>query len=91
MLCEYDYAQTVGEQTTGKNRSQTTHRLKNGGALHISSGMYVTKNRVSLFDVGGLTPDHEIALDDEDFNRLLARNLPIDEDAQLQYAISLLD
>jgi carboxyl-terminal processing protease len=89
-LGEYDYAPSVGEQTTGKNRSQTTHRMKNGGALHISSGMYLTRNRISLFDVGGLTPDHEIALSDEKFNQLLSGNLPLGEDDQLQFAISLL-
>jgi carboxyl-terminal processing protease len=91
MLGEYDYAPSVGEQTTGKNRSQTTHKMSGGGALHISSGMYLTMKRISLYDVGGLTPDYEIDLDEEKFNLLLSGMLPMEDDEQLQYAISLLN
>ena len=90
ILGEYEYAQVVGEQTTGKSRSQTTHKLPSGGALHISTGQYLTKNRVSLFDAGGLTPDYEVDLTDEEFALFITGSLDIDDDPQLQKAISLL-
>ena len=90
LLSEYDYAAVVGEQTTGKSRSQTTHELSSGGALHISTGQYMTKNRVSLFDNGGFTPDYEIVLSEEDMNLLLSGRLEHDSDPQLQLALSLL-
>jgi hypothetical protein len=65
--------------------------MKGGGALHISSGMYLTKNRISLYEVGGLTPDYEIDISDEEFNQLMSGTLPMEDDAQLQFAISLLN
>ena len=89
-LSEYGFAQTVGEHTTGKNRSQITIELPNDGALHISSGEYLTPNRVSLYDTGGMAPDYEVPLDDDSFYRLYARTLPVEEDAQLLQAIALL-
>jgi len=89
-LREYEYATIVGEQTTGKSRMQTTYTMPGGGALHISTDQYVTKNRVKLHDVGGLTPDYEIALTDEEYSLFLSRKLEKDEDPQLLKAISLL-
>ena len=56
-LQEYDYAKVVGQHTTGKNRSQITLTLPDGGALHISSGEYLTPHRVSLAAQGGIEPD----------------------------------
>jgi len=90
MLSEYEYAKVVGEQTTGKNRTQTTHRIPDGGALHISTTQYLTKNRISLIDIGGFAPDYPIELTDEDIILLLSGKLDKDKDLQLQKAISLL-
>ena len=90
MLSEYDYAPSVGEQTTGKNRSQTTHPIPDGGALHISTGQYLTKNRVSLRDAGGFTPEYIIEHTDEELVALITGNLDINDDPQMQKAISLL-
>ena len=90
MLFEYEYAATVGEQTTGKNRMQTTIPLSNGGAVHISTGHYLTKNRISLFDTGGFTPDYIVVMDEDDtilFNR---GELEMEKDTQLQKALALL-
>ena len=91
MLSEYDYAYTVGEQTTGKNRMQTTIPLSNGGAVHISTGHYLTKNRVSLFDEGGYTPDYIIELTDDERSLYYRGELTPDIDRQLQKALSLLE
>jgi len=90
MLCEYNYADTVGTQTTGKNRMQTTIPLPNGGAVHISTGHYLTKNRVSLFDVGGFTPRYIVEMTDDEMMLFHRRQLEMEEDPQLLKALSLL-
>lgn len=59
-LMEYERATIVGEQTTGKGRSQVTFRLSDGSAVHISNNVYLTPNRIDLSEVGGITPDIEI-------------------------------
>jgi len=92
MLSEYEYAYTVGEQTTGKNRMQTTIELPgSGGAVHLSTGHYLTKNRVSLYDIGGFTPDYLISLSEDDFDLLRRGELDLLLDPQMQMALSLLD
>ena len=91
MLDEYAYAKTVGEQTTGKNRMQTTIALSNGGAVHISTGHYLTKNRVSLFDTDGYTPQYIIPMTDEDLLLFNKRELEKEMDLQLTKALSLLE
>jgi len=91
MLCEYDYAATVGEQTTGKNRMQSTIPLSNGGAVHISTGQYLTRNRVSLFDTGGFTPRHLIELTDAERTLFQREELDMEDDPQMQKALALLE
>jgi carboxyl-terminal processing protease len=90
ILSEYEYAQTVGEQTTGKNRMQTTIIMSNGDAVVLSTAEYLTKNRVSLYDTGGFTPDYLIELTDEEFALFRAGNLDFDSDPQLLKAVDLL-
>ncbi|MDR2571829.1 MAG: PDZ domain-containing protein [Oscillospiraceae bacterium] len=90
MLSEYEYAITVGEQTTGKNRMQTTISLSNGGALHISTGQYLTKNRISLFDTNGFTPEYIIELSEDELILYNRGELEKDSDPQLLKALSLL-
>lgn len=60
-LREYDWATIVGQNTTGKGRSQTTIALPDGSAVHISSRKYLTPNRVDLSEQGGLVPDVVVA------------------------------
>lgn len=60
-LREYHWATIVGENTTGKGRSQTTIVLDDGSAVHISSKKYLTPNRVDLSEQGGLVPDVVVA------------------------------
>lgn len=62
-LSEYGYAALIGEQSTGKGRSQSTFELYDGSAVHISTKRYLTPNGIDLSEQGGLTPDIEIALD----------------------------
>ena len=90
MLREYDYAQIVGEQTTGKSRMQKIFQLPGGGALNISFSEYLTKNRVSLHDTGGVAPDYELSLTPEEMALKLTGSLDKDADPQLQIALGLL-
>ena len=60
-LQEYNWATIVGEQTTGKARSQITLELSDGSAVHISTHKYLTPNRVDLSEAGGVTPDVAVA------------------------------
>ena len=64
-LREYDWATTVGQNTTGKGRSQTTIVLSDGSAVHISSNKYLTPKRVDLSEQGGLIPDVAIQPGDD--------------------------
>ena len=90
-LSEYGVGITVGEKTTGKGRSQITIELSGGGALHISSSEYVTPKRVSLHETGGLTPEHEIALTEEQAELFYYGQLDKNDDPQFQKALEVLD
>ena len=90
LLAEYGYAPVVGEQTTGKSRMQMHVELPGGGAINISFAEYLTKNRVSLHDAGGLTPHHEVVLSEEEMSLLYSGSLAIEDDPQLQKALELL-
>ncbi|MCL2079382.1 MAG: S41 family peptidase [Oscillospiraceae bacterium] len=90
VLSEYDYALTVGEQTTGKNRMQTTITLSGGGAVHLSTGNYLTPNRISLYDIGGYTPDYLVKMSEDELISYLMGTLTHEDDPQLQKALSLL-
>ena len=70
-LQEYNWATVVGEQTTGKARSQITLELSDGSAVHISTHKYLTRNRVDLAEAGGVTPDIAVAQDDEKTDKQL--------------------
>ncbi len=69
-LEEYDWAETVGEATTGKGRSQVTITLSDGSAVHLSTQKYLTPNRVDLSEAGGLTPDYPVTLSGESDTQL---------------------
>ena len=90
ILSEYGRAEIVGEQTTGKSRMQKTVVLPGGGALHISFAQYLTKNRVSLHDTGGILPDHQAVLTDDELALYFSGSLEKEHDPQLQKAISVL-
>lgn len=56
-LSEYERATIIGSPSTGKARSQKTFILSDGSAVHVSTGNYLTPNRVNLADEGGLVPE----------------------------------
>ena len=88
-LREYDAAQVVGEQTCGKGYFQQTYTLQDGSAVNLSVGKYYTPNGVTLADVG-VTPDVEVAVDDETFLAIYNNLLAPEEDPQVQEAVNLL-
>ena len=89
-LSEYGVAKTVGTQTCGKGYFQITQMLSDGSAINLSVGKYFTPNGVSLADVGGLTPDVETELPEEDAISLATHRLAPEDDEQLQAALKLL-
>ena len=88
-LQEYDAAEIVGAQTTGKGNFQYTLPLSDGSAVALSVGKYCTPNGVSLSDIG-VTPDLEVDLEYEDYVALYYGTLEQAEDEQLQAALELL-
>ena len=61
-LKDYNWAEIVGERTTGKSRSQQTIELSDGSAVHLSTARYLTPAGIDLAEQGGLIPDQEVAL-----------------------------
>lgn len=61
-LQEYNRADIIGAQTTGKSRSQQTIELSDGSAIHVSTARYLTPMRVDLAEQGGIVPDQIVAL-----------------------------
>ena len=89
-LQEYDWAVVVGEPTTGKARSQITVPLSDGSAVHLSKYSYLTPNGTDLYETGGIDPDVEIALDEEERQLFDSGWLVPAEDPQIQAAIDAL-
>ena len=89
-LEEYEAAVTVGEQTIGKGYFQTTIELSDGSAVGLSVGKYYTPKGVCLAEVGGLTPNVPVEVDEETFADIYAGLLEPAEDPQIQAAIDAL-
>ena len=85
-LQEYEWAEIIGEQTTGKGYAQVTLMLRDGSALHISTQEYYTPLGNSLAGVG-LTPDQIILLSEEKREEFTYGLLERDEDDQLMAAV----
>lgn len=88
-LQEYDAAEVIGVQTTGKGNFQYTLPLSDGSAVALSVGKYYTPGGKSLTDVG-VVPDVEVDLTLEDYQALYYGILEDAEDEQLQAAVEVL-
>lgn len=84
-LKEYEWAEIIGEQTTGKGYAQVTLQLRDGSAVHISTQEYYTPLGNSLAGVG-LTPDQTVLLSEEKREEFSYGLLEQDEDDQLTAA-----
>ena len=89
-LRDYDWAVVVGQHTTGKARSQVTYPLLDGSAVHLSQYSYLTPSRTDLYEAGGLAPDVEAALDEEQTALYQTGWLEPAQDAQVRAAIDAL-
>ena len=89
-LRDYDWASIAGEHTTGKARSQVTFSLWDGSAVHLSKYTYLTPSRTDLYAAGGLTPDAEVSLTEEQMTQHLTGWLEPEDDPQVQAAVGLL-
>ena len=87
---EYDKGFIAGTQTCGKGYFQITIALNDGSAVGLSVGKYFTPNGVSLAEVGGLTPDVVVEVDEDVFNAIYAGTLDPMEDPQIQTALERL-
>jgi len=63
-------------------------RLNDGSAVGLSVGKYFTPNGVSLAEVGGITPDVVVEVDDETFSAIYAGTLDPMEDPQILAALN---
>lgn len=88
-LDEYDAAITVGQQTYGKGRFQTTFALSDGSAVTLSIGEYFTPKGKNLAGIG-LMPDVEATVDEEMALKIAYDLLDPSEDPQIQAAINAL-
>ena len=89
-LREYDYAVVVGEPTFGKGYFQQTTELCDGSAVGLSMGKYFTPKGVSLAEVGGLTPDVLVTVDEDTAIAIYGGTLDPMEDPQVLAAIETL-
>lgn len=89
-LEEYDWAVTVGEQTSGKGYFQNTFKLNDGSAVGLSVGKYFTPKGVSLAEAGGLTPQIPVKVDDATAIAIYTDSLAPMEDPQILAAIEAL-
>ena len=89
-LREYDWATVVGTQTCGKGYFQNVFPLGDGSAAAISTGKYYTPKGVSLAEVGGLTPDHVVEIDEKTAAAIASGILDPMEDPQILAAIDAL-
>lgn len=87
-LSEYDWATLVGTRTTGKARSQINIEMTDGSAVHLSTNSYLTPDRIDLAATGGLAPDVDITINDEDSAKLVSGLLEYDKDQQLAEALN---
>ena len=59
-LQEYNWADVIGEATTGNTRQQETIQLEDGSAVRLSTHKYLTPLRVDLSSSGGVIPDQVV-------------------------------
>ncbi len=90
VLQEYEWATLVGTHTTGKGHYQRSYRLSDGSAVNLSVGKYFTPSGKNLTEVGGLTPDVEVEVDEETASKIYAQSLAPEDDPQIQAAVEIL-
>ena len=90
-LREYGYAFVVGEPTVGKGYFQRTYELDDGSAVGLSGGKYFTPKGGSLAEEGGLIPDIEVSVTEDEAFGIYAGTLAPEEDPQILAALEALN
>lgn len=86
-LQEYDKAEILGSHTTGKGYAQVAIDLEDGTALVLSIEEYFTPNGVSLAEAGGIAPDYEVPMSEEQLARFTTDH---EDDPVLEKALEVL-
>ncbi len=86
-LKDYDAAVIVGEKTCGKGYFQVNYPLHDGSAVSISIGEYFTPKGANLAGVG-VTPDVEVAVDEDTFLAIYAGTMDLMSDPQILAAMA---
>ncbi len=86
-LKDYDAAVIVGEKTCGKGYFQVNYPLHDGSAVSISIGEYFTPKGANLAGVG-VTPDVEVAVDEDTFLAIYAGTMDPMSDPQILAAMA---
>ncbi len=84
---EYEAGFVVGTKTCGKSYYQTAITLNDGSAVGLSVGQYFTPEGVSLAEVGGLTPEFVVEVDESLYAQIKAGNVAPENDPQIQKAL----
>ncbi len=85
-LQEHGKATVIGMPTTGKGCAQVPIELKDGSGIMLSTQKYYTSKGKSLAETGGIIPDQQVELTQEEKARFY--KLTQAEDRQLQAAIA---
>ena len=85
----YGLATIVGTQTYGKGVAQSIYDLKDGSQVRITSYKYLLPDGSNIDGIG-VTPDIEV-LPFEGFENAYMSSLELENDAQLQRAIEILE
>ena len=87
-LRDYKLAEIVGETTYGKGSMQTQLTLSDGGMFKITTAYYNPPSNLS-YDGIGINPDYAVAIPKEWEGKFYI--MPMEEDTQLNKAISILN
>ena len=87
-LRDYKLAEIVGETTYGKGSMQTQLTLSDGGMFKITTAYYNPPSNLS-YDGIGINPDYAVAIPKEWEGKFYI--MPMEEDPQLNKAISILN
>ena len=88
-LKDYNKAKSVGTATYGKGVMQTLYKLKNGGAINITTAKYFPP-KSDNYDGVGVVPDFEVPFTDDMAKRYELGNLPLEEDVMVKKAIEII-
>lgn len=87
-LKDHNIAYLIGEKTFGKGIVQKVYNIPEHGVLSITNSTYYTPNGTSIHN-NGISPDKEVIMDPIKY--LQVGQLPLEDDPQLQEAISYLN